>query len=291
MSMAAMSSIANNLKQTNSKITAATLRRPENLQYVHPRLVAVSKTKSIDMIIEAYDAGQRNFGENYVVELVEKANDIELLDRCEDIKWHFIGHLQRNKVSKVLGIPNLNVVETIDSERLAKSVNDAWKRLEKNDCLQIMVQVNTSGEEKKNGVALGETVKLVEYIKENCPLLKLMGLMTIGAYDYNPSAGLNPDFMALVKEREEVCKALDYDLKEMELSMGMSSDFEQAVELGSTNVRVGSTIFGGRAKPASHHSSTHTPSSTNTEKNEPSANVNISDTDLATMRLEQIAFN
>ncbi|XP_005092694.2 pyridoxal phosphate homeostasis protein [Aplysia californica] len=259
MSSAAMSTIARQLKQVSEKVTAAGLKRPEKLQYVQPRLVAVSKTKGVDMIVEAYDAGQRHFGENYVVELIDKANDIELQDRCDDIKWHFIGHLQRNKVSKLLDIPNLFVVETIDSERLAKAVNDAWVRQGKQEPLNIMVQVNTSGEENKSGCAVGETAKLVGYIRENCPKLNILGLMTIGAYDYNPMAGPNPDFQALFQIREEVCKAHNIPIDKMELSMGMSSDFEQAIELGSTNVRVGSTIFGARSKPQSSSEENATP--------------------------------
>jgi len=101
----------------------------------------------------------------------------------------------------------------------------------------------------KNGVPLGETSKLIAYIKENCPSLKIMGLMTIGEYGYDTKAGLNPDFLALVKERDEVCKTFSYQIQELELSMGMSTDYEQAIEMGSTNVRIGSTIFGARNKP------------------------------------------
>ncbi|CAG5118012.1 unnamed protein product [Candidula unifasciata] len=246
-------SIARQIKLVLDKMEAAALRRPESLQYAKPRLVAVSKTKSVDMIIEAYDAGQRHFGENYVVELYDKASDFELQDRCRDIRWHFIGHLQRNKVSKLLDVPNLFVVETVDSIRLAKAINETWQRLNKIDPLNVMAQVNTSGEESKSGCAPEEVVQLVKYIKEECPRISLVGLMTIGSFDHDPSTGPNPDFQALFKARENVCKELDMRPQDLDLSMGMSNDFEHAIEMGSTSVRVGSTIFGSRSAPETSH--------------------------------------
>jgi len=241
-----MSTIAQQVRQVTERVSVASKKRAENLKFKDPRIVAVSKTKSIDMIIEAYDAGQRHFGENYVNELVEKATDIELQDHCDEIKWHFIGHLQSNKASKVLGLPNLYAVETVDSDKIAKSLNNAWERLKKAEPLNVMIQVNTSGESNKSGIALGKTIELTSFIKDNCPHLKMLGIMTIGAYNYDPNSGPNPDFLSLVKEREAICEAFNIPLKDIELSMGMSSDFEQAIEMGSTNVRVGSTIFGTR---------------------------------------------
>lgn len=112
-----------------------------------PRLVAVSKTKPTNLIIEAYEAGQKHFGENYVNELIEKANHPDILTR--DIRWHFIGHLQRNKVNKLLAIPNLYMVETVDTEKLASALDKAWQKLRKQDNLKlnVLVQINTSGEE------------------------------------------------------------------------------------------------------------------------------------------------
>lgn len=102
-------------------------------------------------MIEAYKAGHRHFGENYVNELWEKSTDEELLNTCPDIKWHFIGHLQKNKVNRILAVPNLYIIETVDSEKLANALNaklvNLSKEQEKN--LNIYVQVNTSGEEGK----------------------------------------------------------------------------------------------------------------------------------------------
>ncbi|KAH9488545.1 hypothetical protein Btru_061788 [Bulinus truncatus] len=240
--------IAEQLKCIHERIQAASAKRPPHLQYCTPRLVAVSKTKGTDLIIEAYDAGQRHFGENYVMELHDKAHDIEIQDRCQDIQWHFIGHLQKNKVSKLLDVPNLFVVETVDSEKLAKSLNDTWERLKKPGKLQVMVQVNTSGEANKSGCSPKDTLKLVKYIKEQCSYIKLIGLMTIGSFDHDPNSGPNPDFKALYDVRKELCDGLNILEKELELSMGMSADYEQAIEMGSTNVRIGSTLFGERVQ-------------------------------------------
>ncbi|GFR79720.1 proline synthase co-transcribed bacterial homolog protein, partial [Elysia marginata] len=222
------SSIAQKLKVVLENIQAACEKRPQKLQYAAPQLVAVSKTKGLDMVMEAYDAGQRHFGENYVQELDEKGHDIELLDHCEDIKWHFIGRLQRNKVAKLLGVPNLYMIETVDNERLAKAVNDTWGRLNKPAPIKCMAQVNTSGEENKSGCTPDTAVELARYMRENCPHIDLAGLMTIGSFGHNPKAGINPDFEKLVQVREEVCKALNIPTEDLGLSMGMSADYEQA---------------------------------------------------------------
>lgn len=113
--------------------------------------MAVSKIKPVPLIIEAYEAGQRHFGENYVNELADKAHNAEILGKCKEIKWHFIGNLQSNKVNKLLGSPNLFLVETIDSFKLADNVNKQWPKFRKVDDekLKIMVQINTSGEKGK----------------------------------------------------------------------------------------------------------------------------------------------
>lgn len=98
--------------------------------------------------MEAYNAGQRHFGENYVNELSDKASDPLILEKCKDIKWHFIGHLQTNKINKLLGSPGLFMVETVDSEKLADNLNKQWLKYRKEkERLRVMVQVNTSGEQ------------------------------------------------------------------------------------------------------------------------------------------------
>ncbi|XP_023486307.2 pyridoxal phosphate homeostasis protein isoform X2 [Equus caballus] len=229
-----------------------------DLPAIQPRLVAVSKTKPADMVIEAYSHGQRTFGENYVQELLEKASNPKILSSCPEIKWHFIGHLQKQNVNKLMAVPNLSMLETVDSVKLADKVNSSWQKKGSPERLKIMVQINTSGEESKHGLLPSETVATVEHIKAKCPSLEFVGLMTIGSFGHDLSQGPNPDFQVLLSLREELCKKLSIPTEQVELSMGMSLDFQHAIEVGSTNVRIGSTIFGERdhsKKPALDKSS------------------------------------
>jgi pyridoxal phosphate enzyme (YggS family) len=216
-------------------------RRIESLKArQHVRLVAVSKTKSVEDILEAYRWGQRHFGENYVQELCEKA---PMLPR--DIQWHFIGHLQTNKVKQLLHGTgdSLAFIESVDSAKLASKINAVVEGIERTRPLQVMIQVNSSGELSKSGVAPEDSVDLARHIVEECPHLALSGIMTIGKLTDEPN---DECFDVLVQCREQVAKALGRDAEELELSMGMSGDFELAISKGSTNVRVGSTIFGAR---------------------------------------------
>lgn len=148
-------------------------RSPETI-----RLVAVSKTKPADNIKELYDAGFRAFGENYFQELVEKAQTLP-----KDIKWHFIGHLQSSKASKLIKeVPNLAVLETVDSAKLAGKLNNACVQAGR-PSLDVFIQVDTSGEETKSGVTAGaELDELLQLVRDSCPRLRVAGLMTIGAY-------------------------------------------------------------------------------------------------------------
>ncbi|KAK9365279.1 hypothetical protein V1509DRAFT_571334 [Lipomyces kononenkoae] len=207
-----------------------------------PRLVAVSKLKPASDIQILYEyAGHRHFGENYVQELVDKAGHLP-----RDIQWHFIGSLQSNKCATLASIPNLFAVETVDAVKKARKLNEArnedWQKL------NVFIQVNTSGEESKSGAAPGEdTVDVARYIMNECPRLNLLGLMTIGSIARsNAAAGgeQNEDFTTLLETKHLVESELG--IKELELSMGMSQDFEDAIRQGSTNVRVGSVIFGAR---------------------------------------------
>lgn len=244
--------IAKNLSVVLNKVRAAAERRQPEYRTHEPRLVAVSKTKPKELIITAYENGQRHFGENYVQELIEKGNDSEICKKCPEICWHFIGHLQRNKVNKVVSTPGLFMIETVHSEQLASALDAAWKKIHDNSRLKVMVQVNTSGEKEKSGCEPEEAVSLVKYVNECCKNLEFVGLMTIGVYGYDTSLGPNPDFLCLRNVRTEVCKSLDMKPEDIELSMGMSDDFEHAIELGSANVRVGTSIFGQRQKKNSN---------------------------------------
>ncbi|XP_040098863.1 pyridoxal phosphate homeostasis protein isoform X2 [Oryx dammah] len=237
-SMSAELGIGFALRAVNERVQQAVARRPRDLPDIQPRLVAVSKTKPADMVMEAYSHGQRTFGENYVQELLEKASNPQILSSCPEIKWHFIGHLQKQNVNKLMAVPNLSMLETVDSVKLADKVNSAWQKKGSPERLKVMVQINTSGEEK--------TAALVEHINAKCPSLEFVGLMTIGSFGHDLSQGPNPDFQVLLSLREELCRKLGAAPEQVELSMGMSVDFQHAIEVGSTNIRIGSTIFGER---------------------------------------------
>ncbi|XP_042332659.1 pyridoxal phosphate homeostasis protein [Sceloporus undulatus] len=244
--MAAGEGLGPALRAVREQLQQAAARRPQSLPAIQPRLVAVSKTKPAEMVIEAYNHGQRSFGENYVQELLEKASDSRILSSCPDIKWHFIGHLQKNNVNKLIGVPNLFMLETVDSLKLADRVNASWQKKGSLEKLKIMVQINTSGEDSKHGLPPGETVTTVAHILQKCTSLEFVGLMTIGSFGHDLSKGPNPDFQMLIALRQEVCEKLNIPIENVELSMGMSTDFQHAIEVGSTNVRIGSTIFGER---------------------------------------------
>lgn len=200
-----------------------------------PRLCAVSKTKPAIAVQELYEAGHRIFGENYVQELVEKSAQLPA-----DISWHFIGSLQSNKVKPLLrDVPSLACVQTVDSAKLALKLNSAVEALARAP-LDVYLQVDTSGEDTKSGIPPAELGELVQFVSANCPQLRLKGLMTIGA------PGDLTCFDRLVECRAEAASLLGIEPDVLELSMGMSGDFEEAVARGATCIRVGSTIFGER---------------------------------------------
>ncbi|XP_055350599.1 pyridoxal phosphate homeostasis protein-like [Paramacrobiotus metropolitanus] len=214
--------------------------------FKEPLLIAVSKTKPVEMIVEAYQAGQKDFGENYVQELIQKASDEQILSKCPDIRWHFIGHLQRNKVTKLIGAPSLTVVDTVDSVKLADALNSGWEKRQLDRKLDVMLEINTSKEPNKHGIHPDQVVSIADHINARCPGLKLKGLMTIGAIEHSTNIRPNPDFVSLFACHQALCEHLRVDPSELELSMGMSEDFEHAIEMGSSQVRVGSKIFGSR---------------------------------------------
>ena len=242
-------SVCNNLEKVLTKIESSYLKYKNlnsHLLTRPPRLVAVSKTKPIGLILEAYRAGQRSFGENYVQELYEKATNPLLLQNCRGIQWHFIGHLQRKNAKLLCQVPKLFLCESVDSEKLADTLNSQCVKCGV-DILRVMVQVNTSREDNKFGCDPSCCPALVNHIITNCPKLSFTGLMTIGKFGYDADTmGVNPDFLELSKCRDVVCRDLRIEIETVELSMGMSSDYEHAIELGSNNVRVGTAIFGSR---------------------------------------------
>lgn len=192
-------------------------------------LVAVSKRHPAERVREAYAAGQRVFGENYVQELVEKADALADLDGA---RWHFIGHLQRNK-AKLLARPGM-VVETVDSERLAAELDK--RAASAGLVLPVLVQVNVAGEAQKSGCA-PEALDAILDAVASAAHLEARGLMTIPPAVDHPEAA-RPHFAAL--------RALAEARGLAELSMGMSADLEAAIAEGATSVRVGTAIFGPR---------------------------------------------
>ncbi|XP_047170149.1 pyridoxal phosphate homeostasis protein-like [Vigna umbellata] len=232
------SAAAPSLKAVLDRVQGATERSGRNLQEI--RVVAASKTKSVSALRQVYDAGHRFFGENYVQEILQKAPQLP-----DDIQWHLIGNLQSNKVKPLIaGVPNLACVETVDDEKIANLLDRAVATVGRKP-LKVFVQVNTSGEISKFGVEPALCVDLVKHIT-NCPNLEFSGLMTIGMLDYSSTP---ENFKMLSNCRSEVCKALGIPETQCELSMGMTGDFEQAIEMGSTNVRIGTAIFGAREYP------------------------------------------
>ncbi|KND94636.1 hypothetical protein TOPH_01002 [Tolypocladium ophioglossoides CBS 100239] len=228
----------------------ATLANGRNI-----RLVAVSKLKPANDILALHQepAGHTHFGENYAQELSQKA---DLLPKT--IQWHFIGGLQSGHCKNLAKIPNLFCVSSVDTTKKAQLLNTARTILLSSSPsrpkLSIHVQVNTSGEDAKSGCAPGaDTVTLCREILDKCPSLHLLGLMTIGAIARSKATTAdneNEDFVALRKQRDLVAKELGLAEDRLELSMGMSEDFEGAIAMGSGEVRVGSTIFGQRPAKA-----------------------------------------
>ncbi|KAK4215003.1 hypothetical protein QBC37DRAFT_282599 [Rhypophila decipiens] len=241
------SALVSQLQGITERIAAVAKGRPV-------RLVAVSKLKPANDILALHQAPVHHvhFGENYSQELQQKA---ELLPKT--IQWHFIGGLQSTHCKKLAKIPNLWCVSSIDTLKKAELLDKTRGELIKTDPsvpkINIHVQVNTSGEESKSGCTPGdEVVALCRSIVDNCPNLNLIGLMTIGAIARSKETTAeneNEDFVVLKEQRDLVGKELGLD-RELELSMGMSEDFEGAIAMGSGEVRVGSTIFGTRPAKA-----------------------------------------
>lgn len=198
-------------------------------------LIAVSKTKPVSMLMEAYECGCRHFGENKVQELVSK---YEVMPR--DIHWHMIGHLQRNKVKYI--IDKVSLIHSVDSMRLAEEISrEASKRKIE---VSVLIEVNAAGEESKFGVSVRDTLPLVRDIAV-LPGIHIKGLMTIAPYVENSEE--NRPYFEIIKQLAVDISRKNIDNVSMNvLSMGMTGDYVTAVEEGSTLVRVGTGIFGER---------------------------------------------
>lgn len=225
--------VKENLKLVEDKICQACARCGRNRDEV--TLIAVSKTKPVEMIEEAMESGIRVFGENKVQEIIQKE---QLLPK--DIDWHLIGHLQRNKVRQIAG--KTAMIHSVDSLRLALQIQKEYEKI--GEVAQILVEVNVAGEESKFGVLPEETEDLIRQIAV-MPNIKVCGLMTIAPFV--EQAELNRvHFQNLRKLLVDInAKNID-NISMSELSMGMSGDYEVAIEEGATFVRVGTAIFGNR---------------------------------------------
>jgi pyridoxal phosphate enzyme (YggS family) len=230
-------SIAQNLALVRDRIAAAARRagrQPEDIA-----LMAVSKTFPVERIREAYDAGLRLFGENRVQEFAAKAGALRDLHNAE---WHLIGHLQSNKAAKAVEL--FAAVDSVDSLRLAQKLNASAQQLGKK--LKVLIEINVGGEAAKSGVA-PESRELEELLSVAPELehLEFRGLMTIPPFNDDPQEA-RPYFRKLRDLRDQIGRGLPgFNMRE--LSMGMSHDFEVAIEEGSTCVRVGTAIFGERS--------------------------------------------
>lgn len=215
-------SITNNLSKLNSKINTKIC------------LVAVSKTKPISDILEAYNFGHKIFGENKVQELVNKHNSLP-----KDISWHMIGHLQRNKVKYIASF--IDLIHGVDSIKLIKEINK--QGLKNSRVINCLIQVNISNEENKFGMNINETYNLFKTLElTSFKNLNIVGLMGMGSFT-NDEEFLKNQFLSLKKLFDKL-NSEKFNLSV--LSMGMSNDYRLAIECGSNMIRVGNSIFGSR---------------------------------------------
>ena len=206
-------------------------RNPNDIE-----IIAVSKTHPSETIKDSFESGLFIFGENYVQELVEKQSDLK--DLGIKPEWHFIGHLQTNKVKYIAQF--ISMIHSVDSVKLANEINKQAAIFKTN--IKILLQINTSAEASKSGADAEDVVQIAKEILL-LPNVELLGLMTIGTFSDDENI-IRREFRLLKKTLELINSELNLSLKE--LSMGMSHDFEIAIEEGSTMVRVGTAIFGDR---------------------------------------------
>jgi pyridoxal phosphate enzyme (YggS family) len=202
----------------------------------HTTLVAVSKTKSVEEIKELYDLGQRDFGENYVQELTEKQSQLP-----GDIRWHFIGHLQSNKVKQIA--PFIHLIQSIDSLKLLQEVN---KQAQKNNrIIDCLLQVHIAQEETKFGLDENELKELLDNSISEFHNIHITGLMGMASFT-DDIEKVRTEFKYLRSIFDKHAQLQTTNIKLQTLSMGMSSDYTTAIEEGSNMVRIGSLIFGAR---------------------------------------------
>ena len=225
--------VQENLQEVRKHIEEACKRAGRDPKEV--TLIAVSKTKPVEMMRKAMAIGQVDFGENKVQEIVRKSGEI-----TEGVRWHMIGHLQRNKVKQVVGLADL--IHSVDSLRLAEAISN--EAVKKEIQVPILIEVNVAEEDSKFGITCEETLELVRQIAA-LPNLEIKGLMTIAPYVEDPEEN-RPVFQRLKQLSVDIASKNIDNVSMNALSMGMTGDYQVAVEEGATLVRVGTGIFGER---------------------------------------------
>ena len=226
-------SIGENIKHVTARRNAAAERSGRAGDDV--LLVAVTKLHSAEEINEAIDCGITDIGENKVQEIMDK------YDHVKPVRWHLIGHLQTNKVKYI--IDKVCMIHSVDSLHLAQEIN---KRAEQHGLtMDILIQVNSAMEESKFGITTGQTGELIRQILDTCPHVRIRGLMCIAPFEENPEDARV--YFAEVKKLYDEYGRIEHERLDFKyLSMGMSNDFEVAIEAGSNLIRVGTLIFGAR---------------------------------------------
>ena len=225
--------VAENYREVDRRVGEACARSGRNRKEV--TLIAVSKTKPVELIREAMDAGADVFGENKVQELCDKYEQLP-----KTLHWHLIGHLQRNKVKYI--VDKVDLIHSVDSMRLAEEISKEAEK--KQTDVKVLIEVNVAQEESKFGVSVDETEELVREIAK-LPRIHVLGLMTIAPNMSDPEEN-RPVFRTLKKLAVDI-KMKNIDNVRMDvLSMGMTGDYQVAIEEGATMVRVGTGIFGER---------------------------------------------
>jgi pyridoxal phosphate enzyme (YggS family) len=232
--------VAENIAQIQTRIAAAARKSGRKVEDI--TLMAVSKTVPPEKIREAYQAGLRVFGESRVQEMTAKA---ESLQDLRDVSWHMIGHLQGNKAAKAVEL--FNAIASVDSLRLAERLNAAAGAAGKK--LSVLIEINVGGESAKTGLSPDSAeLKAILQSAPRLTHLEVRGLMTVPPFTEDPEAA-RPYFRKVRQLSEKIAAAGWPGLEMTVLSMGMSHDFEIAIEEGSTGIRVGTAIFGERTYP------------------------------------------
>ena len=218
--------------QERIRRTARACSRPET----DIRLVAVSKTMPVEIVKKAIESGMTDFGENYIQEAREKISTLSTYP----VTWHYIGHLQSNKAKYAVRM--FDLIHSVDSLKLAKELDKCAQKIDKRQ--DILIQVNVAKEDSKSGVYVEDTSRLLKDISQLANIA-VKGLMTMPPY-FNAPEKVRPFFAALRQLRDQIKNETIPNISMAELSMGMTGDFEAAIEEGATMVRVGTAIFGER---------------------------------------------